>query len=179
MSTPLTRRVAQAAWLLPLFFLGISLHQGSVVYDLFTTNANGTEVTAEVQEIHIENRTQVTYDYVSLRIPLPDGSVLTRERLSLPHGIVPALDGKETLSVRVGSGPDPSLVITEPIGPTPVVETQMRIAGINGLMSFGAAVLFGVCVFYWNRSLRRQGDPADRGVSEPDPDHPAGTVVRT
>mgnify|MGYP006896934936 CR=1 FL=1 len=178
-STPLTQRVAQAAWLLPLFFLGISVHQGTVVYDLYTTNAQGTEVTAEVQEIHIENRTQVTYDYVSLRVPMPDGTTLTRDRLSLPHGIVPALQGKETLTVRVGPGANPSIVVTEPIGPTPVVETQMRIAGINGLMSLGAALLFGVAVFYWNRSLRRDGDPADRGVSEPDPDHPARSVVRS
>ncbi len=178
MSTPLTQRIAQAAWLLPLFFLGIALHQGTVVYDLYTTNANGTEATAEVQTIHIENRTQVTYDYVGLRIPMPDGTVLTRDRLSLPHGIVPALQGKETLSVRVGPGANPSIVVTEPIGPTPVVETQMRIAGINGLMSFGAALLFGLGIFYWNRSLKRDGDPADRGVTEPDPDHPARQRVR-
>ena len=178
-STPLTQRIAQAAWLLPLFFLGIALHQGTVVYDLYTTNANGTEATAEVQTIHIENRTQVTYDYVSLRIPIADGTVLTRDRLSLPHGIVPALKGKETLSVRVGPGTNPSIVVTEPIGPTPVVQTQIRIAGINGLMSFGAALLFGIGVFYWNRSLRRDGDPADRGVAEPDPNHPARTIVRT
>lgn len=179
MSTPLTRRIAQAAWILPLFFLGISLHQGTVVYDLYTTKMNGTEATAEVREVHVENRSQVTYDYVSIRVPMPDGATLTRDRLSLPHGIVPALKGKKTLAVRVGPGANPSIVVTEPIGPTPVVETQMRIAGINGLMSFGAALLFGLGVFYWNRSLRRDGDPADRGISEPDPDHPARQVVRT
>jgi len=59
------------------------------------------------------------------------------------------------------------------------VDTQIRVAGINTLMSFGAALLFGLGVFYWNRSLRREGDPATRGVSEPDPEHPARQVVRS
>jgi hypothetical protein len=110
---------------------------------------------------------------------MPDGSTLTRERLSLPHGIVPALKGRETLKVRVASGGSRSIVVTEAINSTPVVDTQIRIAGINGLMSFGAALLFGIVIWFWNRSLRRDGDPAERGVSEPDPDHPARQIIRT
>jgi len=174
-----SRRIAQIAWILPLFFAGISLHQAKVVYDLNTTKTQGTEVTAEVAELHVETRADVTYDYVSLRIPMPDGSVLTRDRLSLPHAIAPALEGKEELTVRVLPEASRSVVVTEPIGPTPVVNTQMRIAGINALMSLGAALLFGLGVFYWNRSLRREGDPAARGVTEADPDHPARQTVRS
>jgi len=86
---------------------------------------------------------------------------------------------RETLQVRVQRGASIPIVITETIGPTAVVDTQMRIAGINGLMSLGAALLFGIGIWYWNRSLRRDGDPADRGVTEPDPDHPARQVVRS
>lgn len=174
----LSRRVAQLAWLLPLFFGGIALHQGWVVYDLERTKTQGVEATAEVQEVHVETRSDVTYDYVSLRIPMPDGSVLTRGRLSLPHGIVPALKGKDELAVRVVPERG-ALVVTERLGETPVVDTQIRIAGINGLMGLGAALLFGLGVFYWNRSLRREGDPAERGVTEPDPEHPAARVVRS
>jgi len=179
MTGSITRRIAQFAWIVPLFFSGLALHQGKVTYDLHVTNTQGTEATAEVQNVHVEDRVQVTYDYVSVRVPMPDGSVLTRERLSLPHAIVPALEGKDELAVRVAPGASRPVVVTEPIGPTPVVETQIRIAGINALMSFGAAVLFGLGVFYWTRSLRRHGDPADRGVIEADPDHPARQVVRS
>lgn len=173
------RWIARAAWLVPLLMAVLSLHQGKVAYDLHATKTQGTTATAEVQEVKVSNRTQVTYDYVSLRITMPDGSVLTRERLSLPHGIVPALEGRETLQVRVASGGSRSVVVTEPINSTPVVDTQLRIAGINGLMSLGGALLFGIVVWFWNRSLRREGDPAERGVSEPDPDHPARQIVRT
>lgn len=175
----MTRWIARIAWLLPLLFFGLALHQGKVAYDLDVTKTQGKAATAEVQHVHASNRTQVTYDFVSIRVPMPDGSVITRERLSLPHGIVPALKGKETLSVRVATGGSRSIVVTEPINSTPVVDTQIRIAGINALMSLGAALLFAVAIWFWNRSLRRSGDPAERGVTEPDPDHPARQVVRT
>lgn len=173
-----TRRIAQIAWIVPLFFLGLSLQQGKVAYDLNATKTQGEAATAEVREVHVDNRTDVTYDYVSLQVELPDGTTLSREKMSLPHGLVPVLEGKETLDVRVAPGAAREVVITERIEDTPVVSTQIRIAGLNGLMSFGAFLLFGVGVWFWNRSLRRSGDPSERGVTEPDPDHPARQVVR-
>jgi hypothetical protein len=162
-----------------LLLFALSVHQAKVTYDLHSTKLNGTTATAEVLEIQKGNRSDVTYDYVSLRIQEPDGETFTRKKLSLPHGIVPPLLERETLEVRVVKGASIPIVITETIGPTPVVDTQMRIAAINFFMSFAAALLFGVGVWYWNRSLRRDGDPAERGVSEADPDHPARQVVRS
>lgn len=167
------------AWLAPILFFALSLHQGKVAYDLHSTKVNGTIAVADVVEIHKGNRSDVTLDYVSLRIDLPNGDTLTRDKLSLPHGLVPPLLDRETLEVRVQQDASIPIVITEKIGPTPVVDTQMRIAGINGLMSLGAALLFGIGVWFWNRSLRRDGDPADRGLTEPDPDHPARRIVRS
>jgi hypothetical protein len=178
-SGSLLQRVAQFAWLVPVLFFGLALHQGKVTYDLRATNLDGTSATAEVLEMHKGNRSDVTYDYVSLRVDLSDGDAFTQKKMSLPHGIVPPLLDRETLKVRVNKGASIPIVITEKIGSTPVVQTQMRIAGINGLMSLCAALLFGIGVWFWNRSLRRDGDPADRGVEEPDPEHPARQVVRT
>lgn len=173
------RRVAQAAWIVPLLLFALSLHQGKVAYDLRSTRISGVSATADVLQMHKGNRSDVTYDYVSLRVELPDGETLTRRKLSLPHGLVPPLLDRETLQVRVDRGASIPVVITEKIGPTPVVDTQIRIAWINGLMSLGAALLFGIGVWFWNRSLRRDGDPADRGVSAPDPSHPASEIVRS
>jgi hypothetical protein len=173
------RRVAQVAWLVPILLVALSLHQGTVVYNLHATKVAGTPAVADVLEIKKGNRSDVTLDYVSLQVNLPGGDTLTRNKLSLPHGLVPPLLDRKTLEVRVKKQASIPIVITEKIGPTPVVDTQMRIAGINGLMSLGAALLFGLGVWFWNRSLRRAGDPADRGVTEPDPDHPARQVVRS
>lgn len=179
MDRSLLRRVAHLAWLVPILFVGLSLHQGKVVYDLDHTRTTGTVASADVLEIHKDNRTDVTYDYVSLRVDLPNADSLTQRKMSLPHGLVPPLLDRETLQVRVNTEANIPIVITETIGSTPVVKTQLHIAGINALMSFGAALLFGFGVWYWNRSLRREGDPADRGVEEADPDHPARQVVRS
>lgn len=150
-----------------------------MVYDLHSTKVSGVSTTASVLEMHKGNRTDVTYDYASLRIDLPDGGTMKRNKLSLPHGLVPPLMERETLSVQVQKGASIPIVITETIGPTPVVDTQMRIAGLNGLMSLGIALLASIGVWFWTRSLRRDGDPAGRGVSEPDPDHPASQIVRS
>lgn len=179
MTNSLLQRVALIAWVVPALFLGLSIHQGKVAYDLHATKVNGEAATADVLEIQKGNRTDITYDYVSLRVTMPDGETFTREKLSLPHGLVPPLLDEETLDVRVDQAASIPIVITHTIGPTPVVDTQMRIAGINGLISFFAALLFGVGVWFWNRALRRDGDPAERGVAEPDADHPARRIVRT
>ena len=179
MDRSLLQRVAQIAWLAPLLLVGLTAHQAKVAYDLHTTRTNGASATAEVLEVHSEDRTDVTYDYVSLRVTLPDGDTFTRRKMSLPHGIRPPLRHRETLQVRAQPGASIPIAITEKIGPTPVVETQVRVAGINGLMSLGAALLFGIGIWFWNRSLRRDGDPADRGLTEADPDHPARQIVRS
>jgi hypothetical protein len=170
--TDITRTVARIAWVLPLFFLGLALHQSKVAYDLHYTLENGELATAEVLEIHKENRVDVTYDYASLRIPLENGETITRNRLSLPHSLVPVLEGRETLDVRVLPGASQEVVIEA------VVHTQWRIAALNAVMGAGAALLFGFGIWFWNRYLRREGDPAERGVLEGDPDHPARQIVR-
>lgn len=179
MKSSLLRCVAQLAWLAPVFLFGLFIHQAKVVYDLHATKTSGASATAEVLEMHKDDRKDVTYDYVSLRVDLPDGSTFTRRKLSLPHGVMPPLVDRETLQVRVQREASIPIVITETIGPTPVVDSQMRIAGLNGLMSLGAALLFAVGIWMWNRSLRRDGDPADRGVHQADPEHPARQVVRS
>lgn len=177
-TSTLLRRIALASVLVPALFFGLAVQQGTVVYDLWTTKTHGTGATANVLEKQKGERSDVTYDYVTLEATLPDGSTFTREKLSLPHGVMPPLMDRETLAVRVLRGADIEVVITETIGSTPVVDTQMRIAGLNGLMSLLGALLFGGGVWYWNRSLHRNGDPAERGVDEPDPEHPARQVMR-
>jgi hypothetical protein len=166
------RLVARLAWILPVFFLGLALHQGRAAYGLRATATSGTPATAEVLELHQENRVDVTYDYVSLRVTLPSGETLTRERLALPHSLAPRLEGKETVDVRVRPGRSQEVVVTL------VANTQWRIAAMNSAIAAVAALLALGGVFYWNRHLARQGDPAARGVTEADPEHPARQKVR-
>lgn len=168
----MTRIVARGAWLVPTFFLVISLHQAKTSYDLNATLQNGEPATATVTKVHEENRVDVTYDWVSLRIPLSDGTVLEKEKLALPHSLLPLIKDRETVEVRVQADASQEVVITS------IVNTQWRIAAMNAGISFFAALLFAAGVWYWNRGLATEGDPAERGVDAPDPDHPARQVVR-
>ncbi|PEN14100.1 hypothetical protein CRI94_08130 [Longibacter salinarum] len=168
----MTRLVARGAWIVPLFFFVIALHQSKTAVDLQATLERGTPATAEVLEVHEENRVDVTYDWISIRVPLDDGRVITKEELALPHSLIPLVADKETIDVRVNPGANQEVVITS------IVNTQWRIAAMNAGIAFVAALLFGGGVWYWNRSLKEEGDPAERGVEEPDPDHPARQVAR-
>lgn len=157
-----TRIVARLVWLIPLFLGAISVHQADVALDVRRTLAEGTSTTAEVVTVHQENRVDVTYDYVDLRVRMPDGRVVEREKLSLPHSLIPQMEGAETVAVRILPGGDQEVVVEE-LGPT-----QWRIAAGNAVMSGIAALIFAVGVFWWNRYLRREGDPAERDLPEHD-----------
>ena len=168
----MNRIATRAAWILPVFFVGLFGHQAFVAYHLQTTLTEGELAQAEVLEVHMENRVDVTYDYASLRVELADGQVITKEKMSLPHSLIQLLENRDTVPVRVRPGAAQEIVVAE------FGATQWRIAAMNAAMALGAALVFGLAIFYWDRYLRRQGDPSERGVTEPDPDHPARQIVR-
>lgn len=172
MDLKLHRLAARALWIVPAFLLLLVPHQAKVAYDLRQTLERGLPATAQVIEVHQENRVDVTYDWISLRVALPDGRVLERERMSVPHTLITPLEDRETVEVRVVPGADQEIVIAE------IAATQWRIAAANAAMSGIAALIFGACVFAWNRYLKREGDPSLRTIQRDDAEHPAGRLQR-
>ncbi len=173
MDSKLQRLVARALWIVPAFLFLLVPHQAKVAYDLRQTLREGVPAVAEVTEVHQENRVDVTYDWISLRVLMADGSVIEKERMALPHTLITPLQDKETVAVRVVPGADQEVVVTE------IASTQWRIAALNAAMSGGAALIFGICVFAWNRYLKRKGDPAFQEIEEDDAEHPAGQMERS
>lgn len=168
-----THLVARIAWIVPLFFVGLFVHQTKVAYNLRATLLDGQPAEARVLEVHGENRVDVTYDYTNLRVELPDGRTIVKEKMSIPHSLIQLLENKETVDVRVRPGSSQEIVIEE------LGATQWRIAALNAAIAFGAALVFGLGVFFWGRYLRRHGEPSARAVSEDGPTHPAQHVTRT
>ena len=167
-----TRILTRLAWIVPLFLLGLALHQGKSAYDLQATLTQGEVAEAEITDLFTTDRVDVTYDYVDLRVELGDGTMIEKEQMSLPHSLVPIIKDQETVEVRVQPGAAQEVVIAD-IGPT-----QARIAMMNAGISLIGAIAVALGLFFWQRYLRREGDPSARGVSEPDPDHPARQAVR-
>jgi len=134
-----------------MFFL--IFNQVKVAFDLNKTLKEGQDAMAEVTRYNRVDRQDVTHGEVSLRIPMPDGSVLVREKMALPYSLSYAVE-KESLAVRVAPGAAQEIVITE------IGATQVRIAAINAGMSLIGFLVFGTGLFAWNRYLKQKGDPA-------------------
>lgn len=158
MGSDTTRTIARLLWALPILLLFLAVDQALVAYDLRATYTRGMPATAEVVELEQSNRVDVTYDFVHLRIPLRDGRVLEKERLSLPHSLAPRLAGAATLDVHVRPGASQEVVIDR------LMPAHTLIAVGQAGIAFLGALLLGWGVFAWNRYLRRQGDPAYRAI---------------
>ena len=154
------RIIARAAWLAPLLLLVLTVYQVQAAYDLRATWKTGRPATAEVTQFENNQRFDVTYGYVNLRIALPDGGVMMREHLSLPTTLLPRIEDDRQLAVHVRPGADQEVVI-DALMPAQWLAT----AGQAGMAFFGF-LLLSVGIYYWNRGLRRSGDPAQRSIEE-------------
>ena len=179
MAVSSTRWVARALWLAPAFLLAICIQQVWAFYTLGQTIQRGTPATATVTHLEQTNRVDVTYDYMSLRVALPGGGTLTKDKLSVPHTLVPLLEDKKELAVWVRPGAAQEVVIREP-GPygQALGRKQRRIALVQAGMSGGAVLLFGFGVFWWNRYLRRRGDPSEEEAGRREEDYSAAQRTR-
>ncbi len=148
--------VARLMWIVPIALLLLSLNQAKVAYDLHYTLNNGIPAVAEVLEVEVNERVDIPYGFVSLRVNLEDGRQIEQEKMSLPYTLLPAVRYEEKLDVRVYPEADQQIVIEK------IASTQWKIAAVQGLMGFAGFLLAAFGVFAWNRYLRQKGDPADR-----------------
>lgn len=151
--------VARLLWAVPALLLFLTINQIDVARDIQRTLEEGTPAVARIIGFESSDRVDVTLDVVSLSVELPDGQVLEKRRMALPHAVAPLLEGKEELDVRVLPGSDQEIVITTAENQS-IGRAQARIAAINAAMAFVGMVLAGFGVFAWNRYLARKGDPA-------------------
>lgn len=148
--------VARLLWMLPLVLLYLAVNQAIVARDLQETFEAGAPATAEITELEISNRVDVTLDWVSLVVRNEDGSVQAYDQIPLPHTLAPMLEDTDEVAVRLRPGTAQPLVIER------IARAQWRMAAIQAAIAFFGALLFGGGVFWWNRTLKRQGDPAQR-----------------
>ena len=167
MATNAARLIARLLWFMPALLFFLTLNQTKVALDLRATWEEGTPATAEVLAFENTNRADVTYGYVSLRIPLPDGQILTKEKMSLPHSLLPRVKNEETLAVRVRPGAAQEVVIAS------IMPAHWMIAASQAGMSLVGGLILFVGVFWWNRYLRREGDPARRTLDPMETAEPA------
>lgn len=142
-------------WLLPALLVLLTISQVKAALDLQRTLAEGTPAVAEVVDRYQTDRVDVTYAQIQLRITMPEGEVVERT-LPLPISLLPLVEGKDTVDVRVMEGAAQEVVIAD------IARPQWRMAAINAGVSLLGLVMLTIGVFAWNRYLARKGDPADR-----------------
>ena len=152
MPSSFQRGLARAAWLVPVVLVALWVNQAKVAIDLRTTLSDGVEATAHVTEYERVDRADVTYGYVSVEVPMPDGTILSRNKLSLPYSLIQEIEGRDTLQVHVLENADQTVVIDE------VVETQWKIASIQSAISLVTALMALAGVMAWNRNLNSGRD---------------------
>ncbi|NND71456.1 MAG: DUF3592 domain-containing protein [Rhodothermales bacterium] len=148
--SPTVKRVARMLWFAPVLLLALAVNQAFVARDVSTTLNEGIPAVATVTEYERVDRADVTFGYVSLNVVLSDGSVITKEKMSLPYTLLPGLEGETELPVIVSPGADQEVVIAS------IASTQWKIAAIQAAIAFVGSLLFGWGVFAWNRYLARQ-----------------------
>ncbi len=165
------RRVARWMWAMPALLALAALGLTRTPLDIAKTLREGTPATARVVSVETTNRSEVSYDALTLRAPVAGGDSIT-QTVPLPHGIAPLVMADTLLPVRVLPGAAHPIVITQATiqtnrGPVDwdLGRSQVRIAAMSCAMCAVGALLLAIAVGAWNRYLARHGDPGERTVA--------------
>lgn len=146
------RTVARLLWALPVLLVVVSISLFDAGLSERSTFERGRKATAQVVDVEIRNRADVTYGHIDLRIGTPDGTI--ERRLPLPLSLLMSLQDRSEVAVRVLEGSSTDVVIED------IARAQWRMALIHAAMSGVGAILLIIAVGAWNRYLNRVGDPA-------------------
>lgn len=150
--------VSRLLWLVPVGLFLLALNQLKVGLDLRHTFLDGEPAMAEVTAFDRVDRADVTYGYVSLRIPLEDGSTLIRDEMPLPYSLLHRVEGNDSLAVQILRGTSQEVIIQI------VGNAQWKMAVIQSSMALVAALMAFAGVWAWGHFLRNTGDPGQRIV---------------
>jgi hypothetical protein len=147
-------------WLAPVLLVVISIALVRAGLNQKTTQESGVLVTADVVDVNIRNRADVTYGHVDLRFPTSAGDS-TEVRLPLPLSLLMSIEGEETVAVRLLEDAEQPVLIDS------IAHAQWRMSFIHASMSLLGAILLSWGIYAWNRFLKEEGDPGSGPHSSP------------
>lgn len=93
------RKWVYLTWLIPAWLLFLGLYQANVMRGLMRTHAEGTDLTAFVEEFDIKYISSQTNGYVVLRFT-PPGDTVRVEKLSLPVQVAAKIQNLAAIPIR-------------------------------------------------------------------------------
>jgi hypothetical protein len=161
LSNPL---VARLLWALPLLLLVIAIATTRAGFEQRAVAERGQTVQAEVTEVYLRERSEITHGELRLRYADPATGERVARAVELPlvllkeiEADVDALGEGQTLTlpILVSAESDQIVLGTHPRG------TWLLTFSLAGMALIGAVVA-ALLVGGWNRLLSRDGDPALR-----------------
>ena len=146
---------ARLLWIVPLFLCALAINQALVAFDIRHTLNSGEQAIADVIEIKINDRVDIPFGYVSLKVELDNAREIVKEKMALPYTLLPQVKDRVQLDVLVDPGSRQEIVIAN------IASTQWKMAGMQSMMCFFGFLFSGIGVFFWNRLLNTRGDPAE------------------
>lgn len=142
--------IARFFWFVPLVLAGLAINQGYVAMQLRKTWSTGESAIAMVEEFDVTNRADVTYGYINLRVLLPDGQIIERQKMSLPQSLWSRVKGQDSLHVHLRPGASQEIVIDR------LMPAHWLIAASQMGISLIGALFSGVLAYFWNQSFLRE-----------------------
>lgn len=142
--------IARFFWFVPLVLAGLAVNQGYVAMQLRKTWNTGESAIAMVEEFDVTNRADVTYGYINLRVLLPDGQIIERQKMSLPQSLWSRVKGQDSLHVHLRPGASQEIVIDR------LMPAHWLIAASQMGISLIGALFSGVLAYFWNQSFLRE-----------------------
>ncbi len=141
-----------------LFFL--TIHQALVSLDIRDTYREGVPAMAQITEFDLTDRSEVKHAYVGLLVEMDDGTVIQKKHVAIPYTLIQYVRDRDEVEVLVSPDADQDVVFLES------GDSHWRIAAVNSAMSFAGFLMFFSGVFWWNRYLAHNGDPAKRNPAD-------------
>ena len=157
--------VARLMWVLPLLMLVIAAVLTARGFEQRETAEFGVGVDAEVLDVEVRERSEITHGMVKLRYTPPEAAAPVERYIELPLAFMKEIeanydaDTSLVLPIRVQPGSDQ--IILDAFSRVQWVMT-FAFAAMAAIGAIGIAWLVGG----WNRFLSREGDPAGRTVED-------------
>ena len=156
--------VARLLWVLPILLVVIAVATTRAGLQQRAVAERGTVVEAEVTDLTLRERSEITTGQVSLRWTPPGADVPVERAVELPIILLKEIEvdylileeGETmTLPIVVSDATDQIVLATHRRG------TWLLTLSLAAMAAFGALIC-AVLVGGWNRFLAREGDPALR-----------------
>lgn len=150
-----TYKLGYLFWFIPLFFLGLTIHQAAVYQGVKTTYKEGTSYTAKVLDFDTKQIVSQTSSYVVLEFDTKEGKTI-RRKLTLPVEISGKISDSRIIPVRYYPNSFQEIII---IGAYDA-HTSMTLANI-AMAAFAllATTILGWGITRWIRSKTGQQSP--------------------